>query len=77
MCDRNCCCVPKVAFAWFMSYGAVDQAAEGKWQAARRAIVLDAATGAGRQPAFTQLRLGIDGPALRMPDSEGRYVRQP
>lgn len=68
---------PDGSFAWSASFGAVDQAAEGKWQTAGQAIVLDAATGAGRRPAFTQLRLAIDGAALRMPDGEGRYVRQP
>ncbi len=69
---------PDGSFAWFLRHGAVDQVAEGGWQIAGDAVVLDAATSAGRQPPFRQLRLPVDGGSLRLPGTDkGRYGRRP
>ena len=69
---------PDGSFAWFMSYGAADQAAEGKWRVDGDAVLLDAASSNGSEPAFRQLRLGIDhGVLLLNGATKGRYERHP
>jgi hypothetical protein len=66
------------SFAWFMSYGAADQEAEGKWRVDGGAVLLDAEASRGAQPAFRQLRLQIDGRALLLKGAgQGRYERHP
>ncbi|BCA61306.1 hypothetical protein HMP09_0540 [Sphingomonas sp. HMP9] len=69
---------PDGSFAWFMSYGAADQAAEGKWRIDGEAVVLEAGPSAGAEPAFRQLRLRIDHGALLLNGAgKGRYERHP
>jgi hypothetical protein len=67
---------PDGSFAWFMSYGAVDQEAEGKWRVGGDAVLLDSRPKAGAEPAFRQLRLRIDHGALLLDGTDkGRYER--
>lgn len=69
---------PDGSFAWFMSYGAVDQDAEGKWRVDGDAVLLESQAKADAKPAFRQLRLRIDHGTLRLEgDGKGRYVRHP
>ncbi|WP_207105764.1 hypothetical protein [Sphingomonas sp. CFBP 8760] len=69
---------PDGSFAWFMSHGAADQAAEGKWRIDGEMLVLDAGPSAGAEPAFRQLRLRIDHGALLLNGAgKGRYERHP
>ena len=66
------------SFAWFMSYGAADQAAEGRWRVDGDAVLLEAGPSAGAEPAFRQLRLRIDHGALLLTGADkGRYERHP
>jgi hypothetical protein len=67
---------PDGSFVWFMSYGAADQEAEGKWRVDGDAVLLDAGSSAGAEPAFRQLRLRIDRGALLLNGAgKGRYER--
>ena len=69
---------PDGSFAWFMSYGAADQAAEGKWRIDGEAVLLETGPSAGAEPAFRQLRLQIDYGALLLNGAgKGRYERHP
>jgi hypothetical protein len=69
---------PDGSFAWFMSYGAADQAAEGKWRIDGEAVLLETGPSAGAEPAFRQLRLQIDHGALLLNGAgKGRYERHP
>ena len=68
---------PDGSFAWFMSYGAVDQIAEGKWRVDDARVVLEAEPNARVPPPFRQMRLRIDGGALLPEGAEGRYQRHP
>jgi hypothetical protein len=71
---------PDQSFVWFMSSGAADQAAEGKWRADGDAVLLEAGIGpdAGSEPAFRQLRLRTDHGALLLNGTDkGRYERHP
>lgn len=71
---------PDQSFVWFMSSGAADQAAEGKWRADGDAVLLEAGIGpdAGSEPAFRPLRLRTDHGALLLNGTDkGRYERHP
>jgi hypothetical protein len=69
---------PDGSFGWFMSYGAMDQQAAGKWHVDRGTVVLDAGSDAGGPAAFRRLRLRIDHGALLLEgDGKGRYERRP
>jgi hypothetical protein len=66
------------SFAWFMSYGAMDQEAEGTWRVDGDAVLLDARASGGTEPAFRQLRLQMDQEALLLNGAgKGRYKRHP
>lgn len=61
-----------------MSYGAVDQAAEGEWRIDGKTVLLDAGPDARVEPAFRQMRLQIDqGALLFIGFGKGRYERRP
>ncbi len=69
---------PDGSFAWFMSYGAMDQEAGGRWRVDGDTVQLDAGSTAGAPPAFRQLRLRIDQGTLLLSGSDkGRYERHP
>ncbi|WP_139198144.1 hypothetical protein [Sphingomonas gellani] len=69
---------PDGSFAWLMSYGAVDQEAQGKWRIDGDAVLLDARSGGDGQKAFRQLRLRLDHGALLLNGAvRGRYERHP
>ncbi|RYY17184.1 MAG: hypothetical protein EON55_02745 [Alphaproteobacteria bacterium] len=69
---------PDGSFAWFMSYGAVDQEAQGRWRVDGDAVLLDARSSADGRQAFRQLRLRLDHGALLLNGAvRGRYERHP
>lgn len=69
---------PDGTFEWFLSYGALDQFASGRWVNDGIVVTLEVDAAVPAPPPFTSLQLRIEGADL-IPDSfgKGRYARSP
>lgn len=65
---------PDGRFQWYLSVGALDLFAEGRWVEAEGAVLLTAEKSAAvPEPGFETLRLTVRGADLIPPDGHGAY----
>lgn len=69
--------LPDHRFQWYLSYGAMDLDATGRWSADGDKLTLTAESGGDERPAFDKLELEVapDGSLHRPGDTKGAYRR--
>ena len=67
---------PDGRFQWYLSYGALDLFAEGKWSEKNNIVTLTAEkTKDVPEPGFQTLALTVKDGKLILPDGHGAYIR--